>query len=85
MSHTIPQLQSIFSRTAIGRKDGRISFYGAGNGRLFTENGITLSKPLARSHDITVHVVYQLMMKKRKEGRSREEFCSERTGPCDAS
>ena len=35
MSHTIPQLQSIFSRIiAIGRKDGRISLYGAGNGEL---------------------------------------------------
>jgi hypothetical protein len=38
MSHTIPQLQSIFSRIiAIGRKDGRISIYGAGNGELSTE------------------------------------------------
>jgi hypothetical protein len=67
MSHTIPQLQSIFSRMMqlVGRRSD--SLYGAGNGRLFTEKRITLSKPLARSHDV-VNVVLPTDDGERKRG-----------------
>lgn len=74
MSHTIPQLQSIFSRMMqLVGKTGGFPSTGPGTEDYSWRNGITLSKPLARSHDITVHVVYQLMMKKRKRRTGREK------------
>jgi hypothetical protein len=76
MSHTIPQLQSIFSRMMqLVGKTGGFLLRGRERKTIHGEMRITLSKPLARSHDITVHVVYQLMIRKRKEGRRCAWFC----------
>lgn len=61
MSHTIPQLQSIFSRTTIGRKTVGITLRGRERRTIHREMGITLSKPLARSHDISNLGSYLLM------------------------
>jgi hypothetical protein len=61
MSHTIPQLQSIFSRTTIGRKTVGITLRGRERRTIHRRIGITLSKPLARSHDISNLGSYLLM------------------------
>jgi hypothetical protein len=70
----------LFTDVQLVGKTGGFPSTGPGTEDYSQGSGITLSKPLARSHDVTVHVVYQLMMEKAREGRSDERFCTAARG-----
>jgi hypothetical protein len=77
MSHTIPQLLSIFSRTTgIGRKTVGFLLRGRERKTIHRERNNPQQAACAEPRYLLYNVVYQLMMEKAREGRGCDGFCT---------
>jgi hypothetical protein len=77
MSHTIPQLLSIFSRTiGIGRKTVGFLLRGRERKTIHRERNNPQQAACAEPRCLLYNVVYQLMMENAREGRGCEAFCT---------